>query len=49
VLDPEWPGPVPHTILVAPGGQILWRHNGMIDPAAARAAIVAAMGSYYTP
>jgi peroxiredoxin len=49
VLDPEWPGPVPHTILVAPGGKILWRHNGVIDPAAARAAIVAAMGSYYTP
>ena len=32
-LDPEWPGPIPHTVLVAPGGQILWRHNGELNPA----------------
>ena len=48
-LDPEWPGAVPHTVLVAPGGEILWRHNGVIDPAAARVAIVKALGAYYTP
>jgi len=48
-LDPQWPGPLPHTVLVAPGGQILWRHNGPIDPAAARIAIVEALGSYYVP
>ncbi len=22
-LDPEWPGPLPHTVLIAPGGKIL--------------------------
>jgi thiol-disulfide isomerase/thioredoxin len=32
-LDSEWPGPIPHTVLVAPGGQILWRHNGEFNPA----------------
>ncbi|HEX2100224.1 MAG TPA: redoxin domain-containing protein [Candidatus Synoicihabitans sp.] len=48
-LDTEWPGPVPHTILVAPGGEILWRHNGVIDAGEARAAIVKALGAYYTP
>jgi thiol-disulfide isomerase/thioredoxin len=48
-LDPEWPGPVPHTVLVAPGGEIVWRHNGVIDPADARTAIVKALGAYYTP
>ncbi len=31
-LDPEWPGPIPYTILVAPGGGIIWRHNGEFDP-----------------
>jgi thiol-disulfide isomerase/thioredoxin len=31
-LDPEWPGPIPHTVLVAPGGEIIWRHNGEFDP-----------------
>lgn len=48
-LDGDWPGPIPHTVLVAPGGKVLWRHNGQIDSAAAIAAIVAAMGPYYVP
>lgn len=30
-LDPEWPGPVPYTILVAPGGEIVYRKDGEID------------------
>ncbi len=48
-LDNEWPGPVPHTILVAPGGKIVWRHNGVIDPAAARTAIVKELGAFFQP
>lgn len=48
-LDPEWPGPIPHTVLVAPGGKIIWRHNGMIDPSTAISAIVNAMTPYYQP
>jgi peroxiredoxin len=48
-LDPDWPGPLPHTVLVAPDGKILWRHNGVIDHATARAAIVAALTPYYAP
>jgi thiol-disulfide isomerase/thioredoxin len=47
VLDSDWPGPLPHTVLVAPGGEIVWRHNGVIDHAVARAAIVAALKPYY--
>lgn len=30
-IDPEWSGALPHTILVAPGGKILWRHTGELD------------------
>lgn len=30
-IDPEWTGALPHTVLVAPGGKILWRHSGEID------------------
>lgn len=48
-LDSEWPGPIPHTIIVAPGGNIVWRHNGVIDRATAIAALVKAMGPYYQP
>ena len=46
-LDSEWPGPIPHTVLIAPGGKIVWRHNGKIEHAAARSAVVAAIGNYY--
>jgi thiol-disulfide isomerase/thioredoxin len=38
-LDSEWPGPIPHTVLIAPGGKILWRHNGKIEHAAARSGV----------
>ncbi len=30
-IDPEWSGALPHTLLVAPGGKILWRHSGELD------------------
>jgi len=46
-LDPEWPGPLPHTVLVAPDGKIVWRHNGAIDPAATRAVIVKELTPYW--
>lgn len=29
-LDKQWEGPQPHTVLVAPGGKIVFRHNGAI-------------------
>lgn len=30
-IDPEWTGALPHTVLVAPGGKILWSHTGELD------------------
>ena len=30
-IDPEWSGALPHTVLIAPGGKILWRHTGELD------------------
>ncbi len=46
-LDPSWPGPLPHTILVAPGGRILWRHNGTVDFPALQKRIYEELGGYY--
>lgn len=40
-LDPEWQGPLPHTVLIAPGGNVLYRHTGIIDPIELRRLIVA--------
>lgn len=48
VLDPDWPGPLPHTVLVAPGGEIVWRKNGVIDHDVALGIISAALKPYYT-
>lgn len=48
-LDPEWPGPLPHTIVVAPGGKIVYRHNGAVDPEELKNEILKHLGPYYTP
>lgn len=39
-IDPEWSGALPHSALIAPGGKIVWRHNGEVDPVELRRAIV---------
>jgi thiol-disulfide isomerase/thioredoxin len=46
-LDPAWEGPLPHTVLIAPGGDVLHRWTGEIDPAAVRTAIVEFVGRTY--
>ncbi|MFN0076209.1 MAG: redoxin domain-containing protein [Prosthecobacter sp.] len=48
-LDPEWPGPIPHTLVVAPGGEVIFRHNGEIDGDELREKILAHMGRFYVP
>jgi len=48
-LDKDAPGPLPHTVLIAPGGEIKWRHNGPIERDAAIAKILEVMGNYYQP
>ena len=32
-LDKEWPGPVPYTLIVAPGGKVIYRKSGSDRPA----------------
>jgi len=48
-LDPEWPGPIPHTLVVAPGGEVIYRHNGIVDGDELRAKILEHMGRFYLP
>jgi peroxiredoxin len=48
-LDPEWPGPLPHTVVIAPGGKVVYRHNGSIDPEELKAELLKHLGLYYTP
>ncbi len=46
-LDPEWPGPVPYTVLIAPGGEVIYRHHGPVDPLEVKRAIVDFLGRTY--
>ena len=48
-LDPDAPGPVPFTVLVAPGGKILYHRANQIDAADLSAKIVDQLGAYYSP
>ena len=48
-LDPQWPGPLPHTVLVAPGGKIIWRHNGLVDAETLKDEVLKHMGAFYLP
>jgi peroxiredoxin len=48
-LDPAWPGPLPHTVLIASGGKIVWRHNGPVDMDELTAKVIDTLGPYSTP
>jgi len=42
-FNPKWPGPVPYTVLLSPGGEIVYEELGSIDPLAVKRAIVKAL------
>jgi len=42
-IDKEWTGAQPHTILLSPKGEILWRHTDRIDPVELRRQIAKAL------
>ena len=46
-LDKQWPGPVPYTILVAPGGKVLYRKHDTIDPLELKKIIADHLGRTY--
>jgi peroxiredoxin len=46
-VDPKWQGALPHTIVVAPGGEVVYRSDGAFDTLKLRKAIVGWLGRYY--
>ena len=46
-IDPKWPGPMPYTILVAPGGEVIYRQHGPLEPQEIKKAIVDYLGRTY--
>ncbi|MCU0916834.1 MAG: redoxin domain-containing protein, partial [Planctomycetes bacterium] len=46
-VDPKWEGPIPYTLIVKPGGEVLYRHLGTIEPLEVKQAIVEYLGRTY--
>lgn len=46
-IDKQWEGALPYTILVAPGGKVVYRKHGDIDPQELKHAIVEQLGRTY--
>jgi peroxiredoxin len=46
-VDPKWEGAIPYTLLIKPGGEVAYRHLGMIEPLALKKAVVECLGRVY--
>jgi peroxiredoxin len=46
-VDPKWPGAIPYTLLIKPGGEVIYRHLGSLDPLEVKKAIVEYLGRTY--
>jgi thiol-disulfide isomerase/thioredoxin len=46
-LDKAWEGPLPYTLVIAPGGKVIYRKAGAIDPLELKRAIVGHLGRTY--
>ena len=46
-VDPKWQGALPHTMVVAPGGEVIYRSEGAFDTLKLRKAIVGWLGRHY--
>lgn len=46
-LDPDWPGPVPYSVLIDQNGKVLYRKLGKIDPEVVRIEILDTLTRHY--
>jgi len=46
-LDPRWPGGYPYTVVIAPGGEVLYRFSGAVDVADLQSKLIDRLGVYY--
>ncbi|MGB7582508.1 MAG: redoxin domain-containing protein [Sedimentisphaerales bacterium] len=47
VIDKKWEGGIPYTVIIKPGGEIIYRHTGAIEPLEVKKAIIGYIGRYY--
>ncbi len=46
-IDPQWQGALPYTLLIEPGGKVVYRTQGSIEPQKMKKLIVEKIGRYY--
>ena len=46
-IDEEWQGSLPYTLIIKPGGEVIYKHSGAIDPLEVRKVIIDYLGRYY--
>jgi peroxiredoxin len=46
-VDKNWSGAIPYTLLIAPGGEIVYSHEGIIDPLEVKKEIIKKIGRYF--
>jgi thiol-disulfide isomerase/thioredoxin len=46
-VDKEWQGAIPYTVIVKPGGEIIYRHSGPIEPLEVKKVIIGYLGRYF--
>ncbi len=46
-VDPKWEAQIPYTLIIKPGGEVLYRRLGMIDPLEVKRVIVGYLGRTY--
>ena len=46
-VDKDWPGALPYTLLVAPGGEIVYNHSGLVDVLEVKKEIIKNIGRYF--
>jgi hypothetical protein len=46
-VDQAWQGAIPYTIIVKPGGEVLYRHSGPIEPLEIKKVIIGYLGRYF--
>ena len=45
-FDPDWDGGLPYTVLINPGGEIVYQSNGAVEPLELKRAIVRELNAY---
>jgi thiol-disulfide isomerase/thioredoxin len=47
LVDPNWQGNIPYTLIVKPGGDVVYRHDGIIEALEVRKSIIELIGKYF--